>query len=54
MGWGQCKSPKFPKIPLTMLMNDVMEKIIEEAITTTDSDIISISSVLDAKDEKNL
>jgi hypothetical protein len=30
-------------------MNHVTEKIIEEAITTTDSDIIGISSVLDAK-----
>ncbi len=31
-----------------------MEKIIEEAITTTDPDIIGISLVLDAKDEENL
>jgi hypothetical protein len=30
----------------------VTEKIIEEAITTTDPDIIGISLVLDAKDEK--
>jgi hypothetical protein len=30
-------------------MNDVTEKIIEEAITTTDPDIIGISLVLDAK-----
>jgi hypothetical protein len=29
------------------------KKIIEEAITTTDPDIIGISSVLDAKDEEN-
>jgi hypothetical protein len=35
-------------------MNHVTEKIIEEAITTTDPDIIGISSVLDAKDEENL
>jgi hypothetical protein len=34
-------------------MNHVSEKIIEEAITTTDPDIIGISSVLDAKDEEN-
>jgi hypothetical protein len=34
-------------------MNQVTEKIIEEAITTTDPDIIGISSVLDAKDEEN-
>jgi hypothetical protein len=30
-------------------MNHVTEKIIEEAITTTDPDIIGISLVLDAK-----
>jgi hypothetical protein len=34
-------------------LNHVTEKIIEEAITTTDPDIIGISSVLDAEDEKN-
>jgi hypothetical protein len=34
-------------------MNHVTEKIIEEAITTTDPDIIGISLVLDAKDEEN-
>jgi hypothetical protein len=34
-------------------MNHITEKIIEEAITTTDSDIIGISSVLDAKDKEN-
>jgi hypothetical protein len=34
-------------------MNHVTEKIIEEAITTTDPDITDISSVLDAKDEEN-
>ncbi len=34
-------------------MNHIMEKIIEEAITTTDPDIIGISSMLDAKDEEN-
>jgi hypothetical protein len=33
-------------------MNHITEKIIEERITTTDPDIIGISSVLDAKDEK--
>jgi hypothetical protein len=35
-------------------LNHVTEKIIEEAITTTDPDIIGISSALDAKDEENL
>jgi hypothetical protein len=35
-------------------LNHVTEKIIEEAITTTDPDIIGISLVLDAKDEENL
>jgi hypothetical protein len=34
-------------------LNHVTEKIIEEAITTTDLDIIGISLVLDAKDEEN-
>jgi hypothetical protein len=34
-------------------MNHVTEKIIEEAITTTDPDIIDISSMFDAKDEEN-
>jgi hypothetical protein len=34
-------------------LNHIMEKIIEEAIITTDSDIFGISSVLDAKDEEN-
>ncbi len=34
-------------------MNHVTEKIIEEAIMTTDPDVIGISSVLDAKDEEN-
>jgi hypothetical protein len=34
-------------------MNLVTEKIIEEAITKTDPDIIGISSMLDAKDEEN-
>ncbi len=34
-------------------MNHIMEKIIEEAITTTDPDIIGISSMLDAKEEEN-
>ncbi len=32
----------------------ITEKIIEEAITTTDPDIIGISSMLDAKDERKL
>jgi hypothetical protein len=35
-------------------LNHVTENNIEEAITTTDQDIIGISSVLDAKDEENL
>ncbi len=34
-------------------MNHVTEKIIEEAIMTTDPDIIGISSMLDAEDEEN-
>jgi hypothetical protein len=34
-------------------LNHVTEKIIEEAITTTDPDIIGISSVLDANDAQN-
>jgi hypothetical protein len=34
-------------------MNHVTEKIIEEAIMTTDPDIIGISLVLYAKDEEN-
>jgi hypothetical protein len=34
-------------------LNHITEKIIEEAIRTTDPDIIGISSVLDAKDEEN-
>jgi hypothetical protein len=34
-------------------MNHITEKIVEEAITTTDPDIIGISSMLDAKDEEN-
>jgi hypothetical protein len=34
-------------------MNHVTEKIVEEAITTTDPDIIGISSMLDAEYEEN-
>jgi hypothetical protein len=34
-------------------LNLITEKIIEEAITTTDPDIIGISSMLDAEDEEN-
>jgi hypothetical protein len=34
-------------------LNHVMKKIIEQAITTTDLDIIGISLVSDAKDEEN-
>ncbi len=34
-------------------MNHVTEKIMKEAITTTDPDIIGISSMLDAKNEEN-
>ena len=33
-------------------MNHIMEKIIEEVITTADPDIIGISLVLDAKDKE--
>ncbi len=35
-------------------VNLITKKFIEEAITTTDPDIIGISSVLDDKDKKNL
>jgi hypothetical protein len=34
-------------------LNLITKKIIDEAITTTDPDIISISSMLDAEDEEN-
>jgi hypothetical protein len=34
-------------------LNHITEKIIEEAITTTDPDIIGISLMLDAEDEEN-
>ena len=34
-------------------LNLITKKIIEEAITTTDPDIIGISSMLDAEDEEN-
>jgi hypothetical protein len=34
-------------------MNHITKKIIEEAITTTDPDIIGISSILDAEDKEN-
>jgi hypothetical protein len=34
-------------------LNHITEEIIEEAITSTDPDIIGISSVLDAEDEEN-
>jgi hypothetical protein len=34
-------------------INHIMEKIIEEAIITTDPDNIGISSVLDVKDKEN-
>ncbi len=34
-------------------LNIITKKIIEEAITTTDLDIIGISSMLDAEDEEN-
>jgi hypothetical protein len=34
-------------------MNHVLEKIIEEAVMTTDLDIIGVSSMLDAEDEEN-
>jgi hypothetical protein len=34
-------------------MNHVTEMIFEEVITTTDPDIIGVSSVLNAKDEEN-
>jgi hypothetical protein len=58
-GLGQCKSPKFSKLQHWYLwqcswwIESITKKYIEEAITTTDPDIIGISSVLDAEDEEN-
>ena len=34
-------------------LNHITEKIIEEAITTTDPEIIGVSSMLDAEDEES-
>ncbi len=56
---GGCKSSKFQSCIIDTSdnvcdgMNHVTEKIIEEAITTIDPDIIGISSILDAEDQEN-
>ncbi len=57
--WVNAKHPSFKNCIIDTSdnvrhgLNHIMEKIIEEAITTTDPDIIGISLVLDAKDEEN-
>ncbi len=57
--WVDAKHPSFQNCRIDTSdsvrdeLNLVTEKIIEEAITTTDPDIIGISSVLDADDEEN-
>jgi hypothetical protein len=57
--WMDANHPSFKKCIIDTSknvrdgMNHVTEKIIEEAIMTTDPDVIGISSVLDAKDEEN-
>jgi hypothetical protein len=57
--WVNANNPSFQKCIIDTSdnvcdgLNHVTEKIIEEAITTTDPDIIGISLVLDAKDEEN-
>jgi hypothetical protein len=57
--WSDANHPSFKNCIFDMSdnvrdeMNHITEKIIEEAITTTDPDIIGISAVLDAEDEKN-
>jgi hypothetical protein len=57
--WVDANHPSFQNCIIDMSgdvrdeMNHVTQKIIEEAITTTDPDIIGISSVLDTKDEEN-
>jgi hypothetical protein len=57
--WVDANHPSFQKCIIDTSgivhygLNHVTGKIIEEAITTTDPDIIGISSVLNAKDEEN-
>ncbi len=57
--WVDAKHPSFQNCTIDTSesvrdgLNLIMEKIIEEAITTTDPDIIGISSMLDAEDEEN-
>jgi hypothetical protein len=57
--WVDANHPNFKNCIIDMSdyvhggMNHVTEKIIEEAITTTDPDIFGISSMLDAEDEEN-
>jgi hypothetical protein len=57
--WVDANHPSFQNCIIDMSdnvcdgMNHVTKMIIEEAITTTDPDIIGISSVLNAKDEEN-
>jgi hypothetical protein len=57
--WVDANHPSFENCIIDMSdnvrngMNHVTEKIVEEAIMTTDPDIVGISSVLDAKDEEN-
>ena len=57
--WVDAKHPSFQNCTIDTSdsvrdgLNLMTEKIIEEAITTTDQDIIGISSMLDAKDEEN-
>ena len=58
--WVDAKHPSFQNctINTSVSVRDglklITEKIIKEAITTMDPDIIGISSMLDAKDEENL
>ncbi len=57
--WVDAKYPSFQNFIIDTSdsicdgLNLIMEKIIEEAITTTDPDIIGISSMLDAEDKEN-
>jgi hypothetical protein len=57
--WVDAKHPCFQNCTINTLdsvrdgLTLIMVKIIEEAITTTDPEIIGISSMLDAEDEEN-
>ena len=57
--WVDAKHPSFQNCTIDTSdsvrdgLNLITKKIIEEAITTTDPEIIGISSMLDAKDEDN-